>query len=302
MTMRIAYLMMCHKNPGQINRQIRAFNIQGSDAQTDFYVHVDKKSRIAPEIMTADNIFMAGDAERVSVTWGGPDLVDATLVLMRMVIASGREYDYLWLVSCQDYPIKPEKEIISFLEKNRGKNFINCMSCEGDLYRRFLKRNMIPYPRWIMAPRIAMRVLQRLYIIATGGRFYTFPFLRKRQLFTGADGGKYYFGATWFALTLDCAKYVLDFVDRRPDYLTFFGNTCIPDECFFQTIIFNSPFKHTAADYLCYVDWSENNRNPRLLTEKDYGRLMEAPYLIARKFDDAVDIGVLDKLDAIKYQ
>jgi hypothetical protein len=302
MSMRIAYLMVCHKNPAQVNREIRALNISNPDAQTDFYLHVDKKSPIALEIMTADNVFMVEDAKRVSVTWGGVDLVDAILVLMRMAIASNKEYDYLWLVSCQDYPIKPEKEMISFLEGNRGKNFINCMSCEGDLYRRFLKRNMIPYPRWIMAPGIVMRVLQRLYIEATGGRFYTFPFLRKRPPFTGAEKGMFYFGATWFAVTLDCAKYLLDFVGRRPDYRRFFKNACIPDECFFQTIICNSPFRHSTAEYLCYVDWSGNKRNPSLLTARDYDKLVRSPYLIARKFDDTFDSGILDKLDALKHQ
>lgn len=300
--MRIAYIMPCYKNPAQVNREIRALNILHPDMQTDFYVHVDKKSSIAPQIMRADNVFLVDEAHRVTVTWGAVDLVDAALVLMRMVIASGKEYDYLWHVSGQDYPIKPEKEIVRFLEENRGKNFINCMSCEHDLYRRFLKRNMIPYPRWIMSPSLPMRILQRLYVEVTGGHFYTFPFLRKPQLFPSTQEGKYYFGSSWFTITLDCAKYVVDFIDRNPGHKKFFENACIPDECFFQTIIFNSKFRDTTKDCLCYVDWSQHRRSPRLLTVEDYDALAASPFLIARKFDDMFDSRILDKLDALKHQ
>ena len=45
-----------------------------------------------------------------------------------------------------------------------------------------------------------------------------------------------------------------------------------------------------------YVDWSEGKRNPKILKTEDYKRLICSGKLMARKFDNTVDAGIIEKL------
>lgn len=58
----------------------------------------------------------------------------------------------------------------------------------------------------------------------------------------------------------------------------------------------NSPFASNRMDYLHYVDWSEDKRNPKILKTEDYKRLICSGKLMARKFDNTVDAGIIEKL------
>ena len=50
-------------------------------------------------------------------------MIEATVNLMESVFASKTKYDYIWLISGQDFPLKSSQEINDF-RKNKGKNFI----------------------------------------------------------------------------------------------------------------------------------------------------------------------------------
>lgn len=293
--LKLAYIVSCHKNPSQINRMIMALDLNQVEAASDFYIHIDKKSNIRSKILTADNIFLIDDSKRINVRWGQISLVDTVLTLLRAVIDSKIEYDYIWFISGQDYPIKSKRDIALFFKENFGKNFMHCLDNESKIYRRFLKRNTICFPGWIESPHLLIKILRRLYIYVTGGACYTFPFFKRKPI--SHDYMKFYFGAQWFCVTYQCAKYILDYLNKFPSYYKFFKSAEIPDECFFQTIFFNSPFCKESLDYLCYVDWNEHKRHPRVLTTKDFVNLNNSKYLIARKFDSSVDNEIFNILD-----
>lgn len=162
--LKLAYIVSCHKNPSQINRMIRALDLNQIDAVSDFYIHVDKKTDLGLEIMGASNVFFVDDPQRVKVEWGQISQIDVVLTLLRMLIKRREEYDYVWFISGQDYPIKSKKDIALFFKKNFGKNFIHCLDDKSNVYRRFLKRNMIHFPGWIEHPNTFIKILHRLYI------------------------------------------------------------------------------------------------------------------------------------------
>lgn len=115
--MKIAYLILCHKDPNHVNRLINALN---SD-DVFFYLHIDKKSTIREEINIQDNITVLDN--NVNVQWGSSNMILATMHLLQE--ASKEKYDYLFLISGQDYPIYSNYDITCFLEKSYGKQFIH---------------------------------------------------------------------------------------------------------------------------------------------------------------------------------
>ncbi len=302
--MRLAYLIQCHKDPQQINRLIKALDYARGEDGVDFYIHVDKKSNIQPAIITGNNIFFIADNDRINVQWGQISQVDATLSLLKAAARSGRAHDYFWFMSGQDYPIKSNAGIFDFLKKHSGKNFMRGFGPENPIYKRFLKRNEIAYPPWMMHGSLLSKVMRRLYSLVTGGERHTFGVFKKEQTplvklstVRGAGEAAFYFGSAWFTLTAPCVKFILDYLEKDDSYYEFFKNVVIPDESFFLTLVFNGPFRKELASELCYVDWSEHKRNPKIFTEKDYGALVVSSCLVARKFDPSVDAGILDKLD-----
>src|SRR5690554_4527610 len=113
-----AYLIQCHKDAGQVNRLIDTL----SHKDVHFYIHVDLKADISPQIKTGPSVFLI--RERIDVQWGTISQVHATLALLNAAMNSGVAYDYLSLISGQDYPIKSSSYILDFLEQNAGREFL----------------------------------------------------------------------------------------------------------------------------------------------------------------------------------
>lgn len=80
----------------------------------DFYIHVDKKSHITNQIAKRPDIHILSDSLRVDVQWGGISMIQATLNMLQEAYCS-KKFDYYWLCSGQDFPLKSPKEIVGGL-------------------------------------------------------------------------------------------------------------------------------------------------------------------------------------------
>lgn len=275
--MKVAFLIQCHKNADQVNKLIERLNSSQDGYCTDFYVHVDEKSEIINDIRRQDNVVVL--SKRVDVKWGHISQVDATINLIEATMNARKGYDFLWLISGQDYPIKSNKEIAEFLEANKGKSFIELLPTEGDAHRRYLKRNQTWYPTWGASPIFIMRVLRKIYNILTGGKYHSFI---KRKNVLNAE---WRFGSSWWTLTEEACRVILD-LSADGSYRDYFKNCICPDESYFQTMLWNSPLRATlTGSNLCYVDWSEHKKNPKVLDEEDFDKLIESDKFIARKIE-----------------
>lgn len=282
---KVAYLIQAHKNADAVNRLIARLDMP----ETEFYVHIDAKSNIVHNIDHKDNVHVLDN--RINVKWGHISQVEATLRLLQAAVGAEKHYDYLWLISGQDYPIVSNNEIASFLENNKGKNFIELLPVDGDDHRRYLKRNQTWYPTWGASPIFIMRVLRKIYNILTGGKYHS---IVKRKNTLNAE---WRFGSSWWTLNEDACRYILN-ASSDDRYISYFKNCICPDESYFQTILWNSPFRNTLMQCnLCYVDWSEHKKNPKVLTLADFDAVKKSGKLIARKFDPAVSSELIAALD-----
>lgn len=147
--MKIAILIQCHKNPKQINLLLERLN----HPQIDCYVHIDKKADFSNEIVHRENVFVLPDEQRISVEWAQISQVTATLNLLNAATASiGRSYDYYWLISGQDWPLRSADEIVKFFEKHSGVNFVQYWDSKnhGNHKQNNLdKRNQIYWPKTV---------------------------------------------------------------------------------------------------------------------------------------------------------
>ncbi|MBW5378864.1 glycosyl transferase, partial [Brachyspira pilosicoli] len=104
----------------------------------------------------------------------------------------------------------------------------------------------------------------------------------------------------WWNLTNNAIKYILEYIEKNPNFLKRFNYTWCGDEMFFQSILLNSEFKNDCInDNLRYIDWSEKKgSSPKTFNINDYNIIKENinNNLFARKFDENFDNDIINKL------
>jgi len=294
---KIAYCLLVHKNPQQVNRLIR--NIYSpSDI---FYVNVfgdnsTKESWLeALKEFESDSFFVVF---KYANSWGTFELVDTLLDSMKEF--SRFDYDYCIDLSGQCYPLKSVKEIKQFLHNNTSAYMENFTIPAPHLAGRGgLSRIYYYYYRHPL-------YLSRDYVInklsktakCDSRRFIRIP-RRNRQLPYNLT---FYGGSTWFYLPKKHIEYIIDYAKNNPKVTDFFKRILYPDEHFFHTILMNSPLSDTVVnDNLRYIDWSKKGVPlPAVLSINDADSLLNSSKFFARKFDAETDEEILDLIDKHK--
>ena len=285
--MKIAYMIQAHKNFEQIKFLVESLLYK----QNGIFIHIDKKNdklyrKLKDYYINNDNVNIIDN--RVSVNWSGFSQIKATINLMKAIEKEDEIYDYISFISGQDYPIKSSEYIDEYLEKNKGKNFI-----EYDNIGRYewrIKRYSI-FTEFPNNRKIYIRVLDKVLRICQN-------ILPKRKNLKNMD---LYIGSQWFTIDYECMKYILKFIKLNDGrYIKDFKYTACPDEHFFQTIVMNSKYKVSVINNnLRYIDWSEGNNSPKTLSIKDINQILKSDKLIARKFDIDIDKEILQTLTNI---
>lgn len=288
--MKIAVLILAHRGPKQINELVSSF---GNDP-FDCFIHVDRKSDIQKDIQIKPNVYLFNDEERISVDWAGISQVEATLSLLRKARAT-KDYDYYWLISGQDFPIKNHHEILKFFNEYKGSEFIDIApSKNGGLGKdnTFDKRTSLYWPLAAKGRGFASRLLRKTITIITGGVNHTLGIFRRKN----KTGLPFYFGSSWWCLSSSSVDWILDYLENHPEFVKFMTNTLNPDESFFQTLFMASPYKGKRKENLTYVHFEEGESSPKTLSMDFYDDIMESNKLVCRKVDMDADKEFFQKL------
>jgi hypothetical protein len=279
--LRIAYLIRAHHAPDLLARLVR--RLDAPDAH--FYVHVNARTNedvfreMVARLEEMPNVWWL---PRVKCYYGGFSLVRATLLAIREIGGSETPFDYVILLSGQDYPLKPPAEIEAFLRRQQDRSFLAWYSLPSDNWRGE-RGGLDRFERWY-SERLAYRT-----------RMIPLPLPRRRRLPLGLTP---YGGSAFWCLSREAVVHVHRMVREHPEVTEFFEHTKIPDELFFQTVLMNSPLaSNIVNDDLRYVDWSAGGVHPATLRAEDFEKLRNSDKLFARKFDPEADASILDLLD-----
>lgn len=278
--MRIANIIVAHKNPGQLLRLINQFDKE----YFHNFVHIDAKLDITQysEVANHPNVTLL---PRISVVWAGFTFVKVVIDALTRITDGKDRYQYFNVMSGMDFPVRPTKEFHDFLEasyKQGPKEFFEiCDLSEWPAKHRYERFHLSD---WTIKGRyFAERVINW--------------FVPKRKFW----GGRFepYGYSAWFTASDRFVAYALNFFRENPGYIRFLKTTWNPDEFTFCTLIMNSPFKDklTPDGNLRLIDWSEGKAHPKLFRIADISQLRSSGKFLARKFDESVDKTVLDELE-----
>ncbi|MFD2523952.1 beta-1,6-N-acetylglucosaminyltransferase [Emticicia soli] len=275
--MKIAHLILTHANPSQLERLIESL----AHPDADFYIHVDLKANIEPFLPLANkHVFFIQN--RIKVYWGAYSIVQATVNSFYEILASNEKYDFVNLLSGQDYPLKSVEFIHNFFEHHQGKAFMDALLIESEWEEalpRLRKYHFINY-------RFKGR-----YLIE---KFLNLFALNRKMPNNLVPVGR----SQWFTVSIQHIKYIVEYLQKYPKVKKFFELTWGADEIIFQTILYNSPYQQDIVnDGLRYIDWSEGKASPKVLTFEDLPALLQSEKLFARKFSLKDSSELLDALD-----
>jgi hypothetical protein len=163
---KIAYLMLFHKDPGLLKRAITTLSLK----DCGFFVHIDKKSDFqAFSVVCGDNVSFC--KQRISVHWSEFSQIEATMLLVREALASPANYDYFIFVQGSTYPLRSGEYIQQFLEKNRGWEFMDIVKMPARGYP-LSKINTLAYQVNKPIRRFAAKALAKLGLAQRDYRRY----------------------------------------------------------------------------------------------------------------------------------
>lgn len=277
MKIKIAYLLLVHKDPGQVNLFIRQILDYGD---ADIYIHVDAKNqKIAGRLMKDDRVKVFS---RYDVRWGSFEIVQAGIFLMDEALRNGGNYSHIYFGSGQDLLVR--KGLYEYLRDRPEKTFIRISGIVKDSGRA-AARYRIAWPEWLMIRndyhiyrfiRIIMQILCACHMNPR-------PALKKMK-----HPVTIYEGRTWFLCPAKVAAYILDYIKADKDYVSFWADSLASDLMFFQTIIMNSKYAADVEDELMYVRFGKTfgtMNHPLLISRKDLKIIKRGRYYFARKFD-----------------
>jgi len=281
--MRIAQLIIAHKNPTQVLRLVKRLQ----HPNFSLFVHVDQKVSIDEFRYMENELEFTLIKNRTTCNWGGNSLLISIINSIKEIGNTDQEFDYINLLSGQDYPLMHADNMLAFFRANLGTNFISFdhspesawWQLARDRYERYHFTDYNFKGKYLLQ-RIVNGVLPK----------------RKFPSYKTLYGGS---NSSWWTITGDCAKHLVKVLEQNRRLNKFIKFTWCSDEFIITSIIMNSHFKtSTVNNNLRYIDWSEGKASPKILTIEDLASLRASNMMFARKFDIEVDVSVLDFLDS----
>ncbi len=293
---KIAYILLCHKDPTAIIRQAERLTAAGDYMA----IHFDASANPAffHEIKTAlaDNPNVTFANNRIKCGWGEWSLVQATLHALHSAINAFPRTTHFYMLSGDCMAIKSAEYAHQFLDDN-DVDFIESEDYfDSDWIKTGWKEERLIYRHWFNE-----RTQKKRF-------YWLFEAQRKLGLTRDIPADlQIMIGSQWWCLRRRTIEWLLDFVKTRRDVVRFFRTTWIPDETFFQTLVRHlvpeGEINSRSLTFLMFTDYGM----PVTFYNDHYDLLLGQDYLFARKVSpDAKDLkrrlGLLYAAKSVHFQ
>ncbi len=223
---KIAYILLCHKDPEAVIRQAERMTAAG-DCMA---IHFDARSR--PEDYARIRAALNGNpdvafaARRVRCGWGEWSLVQATLNAVETALEAFPRATHVYMLSGDCMPIKSAEYIHRFLDETDADLIESFDFFACDWIKTGMKDERLTYRHVFNERRNKRLFYASLGLQKTLGLKRPIPADLQVQI-----------GSQWWCLRRRTVEWILAFTRTRRDVMRFFRTTWIPDETFFQTLV-----------------------------------------------------------------
>ena len=277
---RIAFILLCHKDPDAIIAQARQLTAAGDYIS----IHFDARSGVADfdriEQALGDSPNIALVHNRVRCGWGEWSLVKATIAAIELALDKFPRATHFYMVSGDCMAIKPAQYTHALLDRDDADFIESFDFFKSDWIKTGFKEERLIY-RHLFNERLRKRLF-----------YYSFDLQKKLGLTRKIPADlQIMIGSQWWCLRRPTIEAVMDFIKQRPDIRRFFRTTWMPDETFFQTLVRHlipdTEIRCRTLTFLMFTDYGM----PVTFYNDHYDLLLGQDYLFARKISpEAIDL------------
>lgn len=269
---RIAYILLCHKDPDAIIQQAERLSAVGDYMAIHFDARAPKADfdRIVTSLKDNPNVAFA--RKRIKCGWGEWSLVKASLLAVEAAEHAFPRATHFYMLSGDCMPIKTAEYAHEFLDADDVDYIESFDFFASDWIKTGMKGDRLIYRHFFNERRNktlfywSVSMQQRLGL--------------KRDI---PSDLQIMIGSQWWCLRRRTIEAVLAFCRERPDVMRFFRTTWIPDETFFQTLVRHLvPEPEIRSRTLTFLIFSDYGM-PVSFHNDHYDLLLSQDFLFARK-------------------
>ncbi|MFM2355805.1 MAG: hypothetical protein RLZZ528_1541 [Pseudomonadota bacterium] len=269
---RIAFILLCHKDPEGIIRQAERLTATGDCVS----IHFDARARKADfqkiRAALAQNPGVAFARRRIKCGWGAWSLVAATLLATERAVEAFPDATHFYMLSGDCMPVKSAEFAHAFLDRDEADYIESFDFFTSDWIKTGIKEERLIYRHWFNE-----RTQKWLF-------YKSFQAQRRLGVKRPIPADlQIMIGSQWWCLRRATIEKVLAFCKDRPDVMRFFRTTWIPDETFFQTLVRHLvPEREIRARTLTFLMFTDYGM-PVTFYDDHYDLLLSQDFLFARK-------------------
>ena len=223
---RIAFILLCHKNPAAIVAQAKQLTAAGDYIAIHFDASASADDYRAIQDGLSDNPNVVFAKRRIKCGWGEWSLVQATLHAVEAATDAFARATHFYMVSGDCMPIKSAEFAHQMLDQNDVDYIESYDFFDSNWIKTGFREERLIYRHFFNE-----RTQKRRFYAALG---FQEKFKITRQI---PDDLQVMIGSQWWCLRRQTIEAVLAFTAERRDVMRFFKTTWIPDETFFQTVV-----------------------------------------------------------------
>jgi len=269
---RIAFILLCHKDPDAIIQQAEQLTAVGDFIAIHFDARAPKAAfdKIRKSLANNPNVTFA--RRRIKCGWGEWSLVQATLYAVEAAVKAFPRATHFYMVSGDCMAIKSARYAHDFLDAEDVDYIESFDFHESEWIKTGLKEERLIYRHWFNE-----RTQKKLF-------YWSFWTQRRLGLQREIPADiQVMIGSQWWCLRRNTVESILELLNRRRDIKRFFRTTWIPDETFFQTlvrhIVPDSEIRTRTLTFLMFTDYGM----PVTFYNDHYDLLLSQDYIFARK-------------------
>jgi len=269
---RIAFILLCHKDPEAVILQAERLTAAGDYMAIHFDARSDPQHFAMIRAALKDNPNVVFAKRRVKCGWGSWTLVQATLLAVESALDAFPRATHFYMVSGDCMAIKSAEFAHDFLDAEDVDYIESFDYFDSDWIKTGMKEDRLIYRHFFNE-----RTHKRL--------FYGALNLQRRlgMVRKVPDDLQIMIGSQWWCLRRRTIEWIVDFTRKRPDVMRFFRTTWIPDETFFQTIVRHlvpeNEIRARTLTFLMFTDYGM----PVTFYNDHYDLLLSQDFLFARK-------------------
>ncbi|MEO3477385.1 DUF5928 domain-containing protein [Phaeobacter sp. CAU 1743] len=293
---KIAYILLCHKDPEAIIQQAERLTAVGDYMVIHFDGRASDQDYAEIRAALDDNPNVCFPRRRIKCGWGEWSLVRATLAAMRTAADNFPRATHFYMLSGDCMAIKTAQYAHDYLDQN-DFDFIESFDFfESNWIKTGMKEDRLIY-RHVFNERKNKALFD-----------WSHNLQKKLRLHRAVPSDiQVQIGSQWWCLRRRTVEAILQFVRDRRDVVRFFRTTWIPDETFFQTLVRHlipgDEIQCRTLTFLMFTDYGM----PVNFYNDHYDLLLSQDYLFARKISpDAKDLkrrlGRLYAAEGVEFQ